>query len=98
MKMDENIFEAVQYICDTLRTNDFADCCEVSGQTEGKIGSYVVNGVPLILSEYSYLRLVYENYLAAQKNKNQPEYIVGGIIGAILGSTIGAVSALFSYF
>ncbi|MCI1219771.1 MAG: hypothetical protein LKF99_04465 [Bifidobacterium sp.] len=88
-KSNENLREAIGAVAAFLEGNGFVNCCEHSGEITNT-RACVIAGKPQLLSLASFQQLQQE---AHDKNLTTPERsenIVGGIIGALFGSIIGA--------
>ena len=88
-KTDMYVQEGLNYIIDYLRENNYQNCCEVCGRSDG-VGIYCVSGIPRILCDEDYGKATNELVYRKQQENNKKENVVTGTLGAVLGSLIGA--------
>lgn len=90
-KRSRYVVEAIDDLVDYFAANNFVDCCEQTGQTDG-VEIYAVSGSPMILSPMAFeqIRTAMEDEQLAETSGQQPkENVFAGIVGALLGSLIG---------
>lgn len=92
-KLRENFDSTLNSLIAFLRSKGFEPCCQFCGQqTETK--AFEVAGDYMHLCPECAGRLRQNISLAAQQKQQKNENIVGGVVGALLGSVIGIVSII----
>ena len=89
-KMAEALHSALDTLITFLRTNGYTNCCEHCGRPEG-VDAYTVSGNAYLLCEPCFGQV---SEAAAQQNQTKmqkQEQVLPGIVGAFIGSLIGAV-------
>ncbi len=88
-KQIRRIGEAVSFLPDFLRRSGYRECCELSGRTDD-IGCYYVNGTARILCREEFEKARQQTMERQQKAFEKGGGIIPGIVGAFLGSILGA--------
>ncbi len=87
----EKINGAIDDAVNFLYTNGYSSCCEKTGEIS-QVEGYVVSGVPQLLSESSFAAISSELTFNEQNISMKKENLLGGIVGALLGSLIGVAA------
>ncbi len=96
MKNLEPLHEVVDIILRYLYTQGYRNCCQICGTSE-QVSPSVVCGTPVFLCDNCYNQQGQLNEMQKAEKARKKENILGGIVGALLGSLIGvAAIVLFS--
>ncbi|MGI6160602.1 MAG: hypothetical protein ACOYJD_01080 [Christensenellales bacterium] len=87
-KTNENVLQALNDLTRFLRENSFQNCCQGCAKT-GAADAYNVSGADALLCPECFTASSDAIDLRAQEQSRKPENVVGGIVGAFLGSLIG---------
>ncbi len=87
----EKINAAADDAVNFLYANGYASCCEKTGEVS-QVEGYVVSGVPQLLSASSFAAISSELTFNEQNISMKKENLLGGIVGALLGSLIGVAA------
>ncbi len=93
-KLRENLNNAIAAMLALLRSKGFAPCCQLCGQQMETAG-YDTKGGYMHLCPDCAGRMRQDVALTTQHKKRKGENLVGGIVGALLGSVIGVICIIF---
>ena len=83
-----NVIKALNDLTRFLRENGFQNCCQSCGQI-GETDPYSLAGADAILCPTCFAERSHSVDFKAQEQSRRRENVVGGIVGAFLGSLIG---------
>lgn len=87
-KLQEYVINGINMLIPYLRGRGFVPCCQFCGQ-ETESAAYEVGGDYMQLCPDCAGRLRQDISLAAKQKQQRKENLIGGIVGAFLGSVIG---------
>lgn len=93
-KLREYVINGINILISFLRGRGFVPCCQFCGQ-EIETTGYEVGGDYMQLCPDCAGRLRQDITLAAKQNQQKGENLIGGIVGAFLGSVIGILCIVF---
>lgn len=89
-KLIENMNININALIAFLKSKGFTPCCQLCGQQEETAG-YVTGGSYMHLCPDCAGRLRQDVTLATKQKESKSENVIGGIVGAFLGSVIGII-------
>lgn len=93
-KLTEVLNEALNNMTDYLRTKGYEPCCQNCSQKTGT-NPYVIGTSYVLLCQECGDRVNQDVSALAQQSLQKKENVIGGIVGALLGSVIGILCILF---
>lgn len=90
-KRDQNVQKALEALTNYLRENNFRNCCQGCGSTEN-IEAYSISGAGELLCETCFAQRCEKAASNELKERNKKENVIGGIVGATLGSLLGVAA------
>lgn len=94
-KQVSNILRVLNFLPDFLKRENYQNCSEESGKIT-EVDFYCVGGNPKIITEEEFQRLSQEKANKETLNAHRGENLIGGLIGAFLGSLLGVIAIIFS--
>ena len=91
--VNNNLLHALEAVAANLSRLGYENCCQVCGQTEN-VGTYFAYNCTARLCDSCHQTYIERNNAVKQEKSKKAENIVGGIIGAFLGSLIGAAAII----
>lgn len=93
-KLRDNVNIGINSLIGFMKSRGFVPCCQFCGQQVETAG-YVTGGSYMHLCPECAGKLRRDITVVTQKNNDKKENIIGGIVGAMLGSVIGVLCILF---
>ena len=93
-QLRDNLNNGIGALLAFLRSKGFAPCCQLCGQQVETAG-YDTKGGYMHLCPDCAGRMRQDVTLTTQQKKQKNENLIGGIVGALLGSVIGVVCIIF---
>lgn len=93
-RLRDNLETAINSLITFLHTRGYVACCQYCGQEVPTTGQVVVNSY-MNLCEECVNKMRHDMTIAEQQKSQAKENLVGGIVGAFLGSIIGILCIIF---
>ena len=88
-KQIDQLEQVTGEVVSLLRTGGYQSCCQNCGQT-ADTDACIMAGVPSLLCDSCYQQQDSMKEQARQEMERKPENVLAGIVGALLGSVLGA--------
>ncbi|MDD3219425.1 MAG: hypothetical protein PHC41_06225 [Lachnospiraceae bacterium] len=86
-----NVAEALEVVTRYLHVNGYENCCQTCGKVENT-DAYIVSGGIALLCPDCFASMSSAVDLKNQETSQKKENVVAGIVGALLGSLVGAIA------
>lgn len=85
--------EAIAVITDFLKANGYENCCQECG-TISTTDSYIISGTPKLSCSSCFAKAANQVDAKNESAKMKKENVVAGVVGALIGSLIGAAAII----
>jgi hypothetical protein len=89
-KTKEKLVEGLDTVTHFLKENQYQNACQFCGTVEEQVDLYSIGGVPTIACSSCFKKQNEAVAASEREQKQKKENLLAGIVGAVLGSLIGA--------